>query len=108
MRATLDMEGVLARMEAWAREAERRLGEAVLRDCAAYVPYRTGELAASGVVVDGGVEWTAGHARAVYYGDGMRFGTEVHPLASAQWFEKARGACGEAWAETAVSPTCPL
>lgn len=77
--------------------AQGALDAAVLRDCEAYVPYDTGELAASGVAEGGSVAYTAGHARRVYYGHDLRFGTGRHPLATAQWFETAKAVHGGEW-----------
>lgn len=90
-------EGVRARL----RAAQRALDAAVLADSTAYVPYRTGALAASGRVEDGAVVWETPYARRVYYGAGMAFSRDVHPLAGAQWFETAKAARGAAWVQIA-------
>lgn len=97
----MDIEKALSRFRGRAQGAREALAGAVLRDCAAYVPYRTGELAASGHVADGGVVWDAGHARAVYYARGKTFGRQVHPAACAQWFERAKAVHGGDWVRAA-------
>lgn len=89
------VEGVQARRKA--------LAERVAADCAPYVPCKTGELAGSVRVEEGAVEWTAPHARRVYYGEGLRFETGVNRLATARWFEMAKAVHGEEWVRYAQS-----
>lgn len=101
VRLELDVAAVRKRLDGQRAAAQAALAAAVLRDCTPYVPMDTGELAASGVAVDGAVEWRAGHARAVYYGEGRAFRRDRHPLACARWFEAARAAQAGAWAEEA-------
>lgn len=101
LRLEMDTGAVLARMQGHKARAQAALDAAVLRDCAPYVPRRTGQLVGSGRSEAGAVVYDAPHARRVYYGNGMRFSRAHSPLASAQWFEKAKAAHGAQWVEEA-------
>lgn len=106
MRAVLDVEGVRGRLATGIAAGRAALGDAVLRDCAPYVPYRTGALMGSGRVEQGAVVYDAPHARRVYYGNDLNFDRSVHPLACAQWFEAARAVHGADWARAARDAVC--
>lgn len=93
----VDTGAVAGRLRERVAVAQAGLDAAVLRDCAAYVPYRTGALLASGEAGGGEVRYTAAYARRVYYGLGMRFGKGTHPLAGAQWFERGKAVHGGEW-----------
>lgn len=110
--ASADASGALARSDAAKRAALGVVAENVLADCTPYVPYETGALQGSGEGrVEGGagvVEWgttadTARYARVQYYGVGLSHATDANaamaPMATHHWFEKARAARGEAWAD---------
>ena len=84
------------------------LADAVRSDCNPYVPYDTGTLCESAFIQETEdpclryVIWDTPYASAVYYGDekGVTFHKEVHPLASARWFERAKCAFAAAWQDT--------
>lgn len=106
-----DASGLGTRWQGILSSAVDRLGDTVSRDCEVYVPYDTGNLCRSVTrssvtaeenLIGCDIIWTAPYASAVYYGDtrGVRFRTEHHAHASARWFEGAKSACSEGWAET--------
>lgn len=67
----------------------------VLRGADPYVPFRTGQLAASAVAEPWKVRYGARYARYVYYGKGKTFSRSVHSNATAEWgaaYAKANGA----------------
>lgn len=99
MRLDLDAGAVGARLRGRLVAAQAALDEAVLRDCAPYVPRDTGALMASGQALGGEVAYTAPYARHVYYGHGLRFRTDRNPQACAQWFERAKAAHGAQWVQ---------
>lgn len=81
--------------------AQRFLDNEVLKDCAPYVPMRSGALMRSGqagtTIGSGEVIYNAPYARRQYYGLSHHFSTDKHPQACAQWFEKAKAVKKDAW-----------
>lgn len=61
--------------------------QALAKRCDPYVPYRTGDLANSGLshVTADGVHYTMDYASEQYYGVGIQHNPSVHPKATALW-----------------------
>ncbi len=95
-----DFGGLRAAIDKCAFTAQMRLGEAVLRDCGEYVPYRTGRLYSSGVYSpsDKTVSWNTSYARECYYAE-REFGKKIHPKATSHWAQAALAAYRETWKE---------
>lgn len=83
----LDRAAAFARLSRRARQAERALAEAALRDMAAHVPVRSGALRDSGRVDGRAVVFDAPYARAIYR--------------RAPWLEAARARHLEEWVRVA-------
>ena len=101
IRLEMDVAAMLGAYQAKARAAEAALAAQVRDDCDAYVPYDTGALAGSACVTEGAVVYSAPYARFVYYGGGLRFRTDRHPMATAGWFEAAKAVHLEQWVQGA-------
>lgn len=83
-------------------EAEKRLGQAVLKDSAPYVPKRTGRLEQSGETVPGGVQWSAPYAAALYQGTrNLKLSKAARPMACPRWFEAAKAQNKTIWVRNA-------
>lgn len=82
-------------------QAQKFLDNEVLKDSSQYVPFRTGNLMKSGitgtVIGSGEIKYNAPYARRMYYGVNFHFRKDKHPLATAQWFEKAKAQYKEEW-----------
>ena len=83
------------------QEAQKFLDSEVLRCSSPYVPMRSGRLDRSGQagtkIGSGTVKWNAVYAKYQYYGISFHHSTDKHPLASAQWFEKAKAVHRADW-----------
>jgi hypothetical protein len=81
--------------------AQKFLDNEVLKDCAPYVPMRTGQLMRSGQngtnIGSGQVVYNAPYAKKVYYATKANFSRAKHPQASSQWFEKAKAIKKKDW-----------
>lgn len=81
--------------------AQKWLDNEVLKDCAPYVPMRSGYLMKSGntgtSLGSGKVIYNAPYASRMYYGVNFHFSKDKHPQACAQWFEKAKAAKRKNW-----------
>lgn len=81
--------------------AQKWLDNEVLKDCAPYVPMRSGYLMKSGntgtSLGSGKVIYNAPYASRMYYGVNFHFSKDKHPQACAQWFEKAKAAKKKNW-----------
>ncbi|HET7030370.1 MAG TPA: hypothetical protein VFI34_07650 [Candidatus Limnocylindrales bacterium] len=84
------------------RTAERHAGERLLADAAGRIPYATGELESSGVVVDTdegvAIAYTAEHARYVHGRGRALGGRDAHWLESS--IDADRAALGDDMAQT--------
>lgn len=100
-RIEIHTQQCLNRFDAKYQKAQKWLDNEVLKDCNPYVPFRTGNLAGSGIrgttLGNGEIIYNAPYARRMYYGINFNFSKEAHPKACAQWFEKAKQEKKEAW-----------
>ena len=85
--------------------AQKFVDNEVLKDSDEYVPMRTGNLRNSGirgtVLGSGRVIYNAPYAAKCYYGTHIRFSKNLHPKATAQWFEKAKAVNRQKWIDGA-------
>lgn len=104
------------------REAQKKLDMQVLADANFYIPQQQGALLGSGhIVKDGEISWNTPYAHYQYEGElylatngsswaqkherkyptGMplKQGTEINPLASNHWFEKAKEQNLDQWVD---------
>jgi hypothetical protein len=97
----IDIPATVTRFDPRFQRAQKWLDNEVLKDSAPYTPFRTGNLMMSGtrgtVLGSGEVVYNAPYARACYYAQGRSFNPSFHPLATAQWFEKAKAVKLEKW-----------
>lgn len=81
--------------------AQKFLDSEILRCSSPYVPRRDGYLEGSGIkgtkIGSGEVKWNIVYAKYQYYGLSFHHSTDRHPLASAQWFEKAKAVHRADW-----------
>ncbi len=104
-RLELDQAGVIARFAPRFSLAQKFLDNEVLKDCDEYVPMRTGNLVRSGqrgtVLGSGKVIYNAPYAAKCYYGTHLHFSKDLHPKATAQWFERAKAVNRQKWVDGA-------
>lgn len=85
------------------KKAQKGLDEDVLASCEPYVPRKTGALAASAARAtrpgSGQVVWRTRYAGYQYWG--RSYTHPGNPLASAQWFEKAKAVNKDDWIRAA-------
>lgn len=100
-RIEINTQQCLNRFDARYQKAQKWLDNEVLKDCAPYVPMRTGNLSESGIrgttLGSGEIIYNAPYARKMYYGINFNFSKEAHPKACAQWFEKAKSEKKDSW-----------
>ena len=84
----------LSRFESRAMLAQAYLDTQVMKDSDKYVPYRSGTLARSVQTAtspgSGRVVWDTPYAHRMYTGKRYRFTRDIHPSATAEWFEVAK------------------
>lgn len=102
-RLEMNVPAVVARFDPRFQKAQTYLDNEILKDCAPYVPMRTGFLMRSGqngtVLGSGDIQYNAPYARSCYYALSRNFSKALHPQASAQWFEKAKAVKKQNWVE---------
>lgn len=89
-----------AKLGDYVAQKQRALDIQVAKDSDQFVPMREGRLKDSVQTSDygkGKVQWTAPHARRMYYGVNYRFSTEKHSRATHHWFEKAKALYKKDW-----------
>ena len=100
-RLVLNTQACIGRFNAKFSEAQKWLDNEVLKDCAPYVPMRSGDLMRSGdagtVIGSGKVEYNMPYSRRQYYGQDFNHSKNKHSQACAQWFEKAKAAKKDDW-----------
>ncbi len=74
------------------------LANEALRGMDQYVPMRDGYLSGSATAAPFEVAYDTAYARKIYYGSGLSFSKEKHPLACAQW--------DKAWAAAHMGDFC--
>ncbi len=101
----LDTSGIISRLAPKFSLAQKFVDNEVLKDCDEYVPMRTGNLVKSGirgtVIGSGQVKYSAPYAAKCYYGTHIHFSKDLHPKATAQWFERAKAVNKQKWIEGA-------
>lgn len=99
----MDIPRVLARFDPRFQRSQAYLDNEVLKDTEPYVPFRTGILARSGQngtrIGSGEVIYNAPYARSCYYATNRRFRKDIHPQATAQWFEKSKAVNNRKWVD---------
>ncbi len=101
----LDTRKILNRFGPRFDRAQKYIDNEVLKDSDEYVPMRTGNLRNSGirgtVLGSGMVVYNAPYAAKCYYGTHIKFSKNLHPKATAQWFEKAKAVNRQKWIDGA-------
>lgn len=79
------------------------LDEQVRKDSNRYIPKDTGQLEGSSTVVSepgkGIISWNTPYAARLYYNPQYNFSKTTNPLAGGLWFERAKSAHAQEWAE---------
>lgn len=86
-----DIQGIYNKLNSRTEYAKSQLLKQILADSNELVPFRTGKLRRSGVVVPDGVEWTVDYAQEVYRS------TSPHKVGTREWFEYAKQANLKKW-----------
>lgn len=82
--------------------AQKNLDSEVLKSCEPYVPMETGAMAARARASGNGqVSWNIRYVRYQYYGFKYNHRRDRHPMACAQWFEKAKAQDKSTWVQHA-------
>ena len=105
MRVQIDVDmntaKVAKRMEGIGGKALLWLKNEVAKDSEPFVPLRSGILTRSVMASirtpDDALIYNTIYARRMYYGDHYAFRRDVHPQASARWFEKAKAIHKPKW-----------
>ncbi len=104
-KVIINTQKCLVRFEPRFSRAQKFLDNEVLKDSDPYVPKVEGALVGSGIrgtaIGSGKVIYNEPYAKKMYYGLTFNFNKEQHPLASAQWFEKAKAVKKEEWIDGA-------
>lgn len=87
----LDLQGIYNKLNSRTEYAKSQLLKQILADSNELVPFRTGKLRRSGVVVPDGVEWTVDYAQKVYTSP------YPHKIGTSEWFEYAKQANLKQW-----------
>lgn len=100
-RLVLNKAHTIGRFNPKYQQAQKFLDNEVVKDCTPYVPMRTGALMRSGIngtkPGSGKVIYNAPYSKKMYYGLHYNFSKDLHPQASAQWFEKAKAVELKSW-----------
>lgn len=101
IRLEINTQACLGRFSSKYSQAQKFLDSEVIKDSDPYVPMRTGNLRDSGIsgtsLGSGCVVYNAPYAKPMYYGIHCHFSKDKHPLACAQWFEKAKSLKKKDW-----------
>lgn len=107
LKLDMDANKVYSRFQKRYELAQQRLDSEVLRTTGPYTPMRSGNLFRSGQdatkLGSGQVTWNTPYARRMYYGLNYNFSKDLHPQASAQWFEKSKAVNLPAWKQVVES-----
>ena len=101
---TLDLDGVPRKVDKIKSDEELGLFLATeaMRGMSPYVPFRNGYLDASAKAEPFAVTYSTSYAGRVYHGTSLRFSTERHALATAEWGEVYATAHGQELARAAT------
>lgn len=87
----LDLQGIYNKLNSRTEYAKSQLLKQILADSNELVPFKTGKLRESGVVVPDGVEWTVDYAQDVYRSP------YPHKIGTSEWFEYSKQANLKQW-----------